>query len=75
MSLAPGHRYRCAACGNLTRFDEEAKRHTRRFLHFTLSGELEVPEEETLAEEVLEIRCRWCGASDQIEQVPALEAE
>lgn len=75
MSLAPGHRYRCNACGNLTRFDEEAKRHTKRFIHFTLAGEAEVHEEEVVSEEVIEVRCRWCGSPDSIEQVPAMEGE
>jgi hypothetical protein len=75
MKLQPGNRYRCSACGNLTRFDEEAKRHTRRFLHFTLAGEPEIEDEEILSEEIVRLSCRWCGSSDSIEQVPALEAE
>jgi hypothetical protein len=75
MMLRPGHRYRCGACGNLTRFDEEAKRHTRRFLHFSMAGDPEILEEEILGEELIALRCRWCGSGDAIEQVPALEVE
>jgi DNA-directed RNA polymerase subunit RPC12/RpoP len=56
-------RYRCTSCGNLTRFDVTATRRTRSFHHFTVGGELEIEEEEVLAEEVEDVRCRWCGAS------------
>ena len=75
MTLQPGHRYRCGACGNLTRFDEEAKRHTRRFIHFSLAGEPEIVEEEIVAEEIVRLSCRWCGSAESIEQVPMLEVE
>ena len=60
-------RYRCVACGNLTRFDVVTTRRTRAFHHFTLGGELSVEEEEVLAEVVEEVTCRWCGSSQQIE--------
>jgi hypothetical protein len=70
--LEPGHRYRCAACGNLTRFDEVASRRTRRFLHFDLGGAMKVEEEEILSEDETKISCRWCGSADSIEQVPLL---
>ena len=32
-------RYRCVACGNLTRFDVVANRRTRSFHHYSLAGE------------------------------------
>lgn len=68
-------RYRCGGCGNLTRFDVEARRHTRRFLHFTLAGEPTVEEEEVVAEEIVKVTCRWCGSSEAIEEVPRVESE
>ena len=39
-------RYRCTACGNLTRFDVTSTRTTRQFQHFTVGGDLvvDVPE-------------------------------
>jgi hypothetical protein len=64
-------RYRCAACGNLTRFDVVSTRRTRAFHHFSLGGELRVEEEEILSESVEEVICRWCGHGRSIEQVPA----
>ncbi len=66
-------RYRCDACGNLTRFDVVATRRTRAFHHYTLGGDLTVEEEEELERVVDAVTCRWCGATgDQIEEVPAL---
>jgi hypothetical protein len=66
-----GVRYRCAACGNLTRFDVIATRRTRAFHHFSVSGDLTVEDESVLDEHVDEVTCRWCGASgDGIEALP-----
>ena len=45
-------RYRCSACGNLTRFDVVTNRRTRSFHHFTVGGDLEVEEEVVLDEQV-----------------------
>ena len=58
-----GTRYRCAACGNLTRFDVVTSRRTRAFHHFSVGGELTVEEETVLDEQVEEVACRWCGAT------------
>ncbi len=60
-------RYRCSACGNLTRFDVVSVRRTRAFHHFTVGGELAVEEEEILDERVEEVTCRWCGSSEGVE--------
>lgn len=68
-------RYRCGACGNLTRFDVESRRHARRFLHFSLAGDPTVEEEEVIDEQVLKVTCRWCGSSEQIEEVPRVGSE
>ncbi len=59
-------RYRCTACGNLTRFDVTATRRTRAFHHYSVGGDLEVEDEEVLAEEVEEVACRWCGSSQSV---------
>jgi hypothetical protein len=69
--LEPGQRYRCAACGNLTRFDVESVERVRRFWHVDLAGVGATEEEERLAVEVTAVTCRWCGASDGIEVVEA----
>jgi DNA-directed RNA polymerase subunit RPC12/RpoP len=64
-------RYRCTACGNLTRFDVTTTRTTRAFHHFTVGGDLVVEDEQVLAESVDEVTCRWCGHGRSIESVVA----
>ena len=67
-------RFRCASCGNLTRFDVVATRRTRAFHHYSVGGELTIEDEEVLDERVEDVSCRWCGASgDAIERLTAVE--
>ena len=68
-----GERYRCAGCGNRTRFDVFERKRTRSFFHFTLGGELTIEEEEALEQDVERVVCRWCGSADQIERVGSEE--
>jgi hypothetical protein len=63
---SPAPRYRCTACGNLTRFDVTATRTTRSFHHYTVGGELQVEETDVLAETIDEVRCRWCGTGANV---------
>jgi len=67
-------RYRCGACGNLTRFDVTATCRTRSFHHFSLAGELVVEEEEVLEHRVESVTCRWCGAGGSSIEELALDA-
>ncbi|HYT27002.1 MAG TPA: hypothetical protein VEP73_11020 [Actinomycetota bacterium] len=69
---AAGERLRCAACGNLTRFDVVASRRTAAFWHYSVAGELTVEEERDLDAVAETVRCRWCGSATQVEVVPAL---
>jgi hypothetical protein len=64
-------RYRCTACGNLTRFDVTATRTTRSFHHYTVGGELALEETEVLAERIEDVRCRWCGTGESVVEVAA----
>lgn len=61
-----GVRYRCSACGNLTRFDVKMTRTTRAFHHYSVGGELEIEDVEVLAEDVEDVSCRWCGSSANV---------
>lgn len=65
--LTSGHRFRCAACGNVTRFDVVATTRARRFHHFDLGGNGEVEEEEILDQQLESVSCRWCGRDDAVE--------
>ena len=60
-------RYRCSACGNVTRFDVTSRRLTKAYHHFTVGGELSVEDEVVLAEEVEDVCCRWCGSGRAVE--------
>ena len=68
-------RWRCAACGNLTRFDVTRTRRTTEFWHFDLAGRHQVEEATTEHEDVSAVTCRWCGRADAIELVPIAEAD
>jgi hypothetical protein len=62
-------RYRCAGCGNLTRFNVVTNRRTSAFHHFSVGGELSVEDVEVLDESVEEVSCRWCGHGNAIEVI------
>jgi hypothetical protein len=64
-------RYRCTACGNLTRFDVTTTRTTRAYHHYTVGGELVVEDEEVLEEWVDAVTCRWCGHGRAVELLTA----
>ena len=70
MSSLP-RRYRCEACGNLTRFTVTTTRRTSAFHHFTVGGELTVEDEEVLEERVESVACRWCGTGGRVVELPA----
>jgi len=70
-----GTRYRCAACGNLTRFDVVTTRRTRAFHHYSVGGDLTIEEVEVLDESVEDVICRWCGNGKAIEEIEAGAAE
>ena len=68
-------RYRCTACGNLTRFDVTTSRRTRAFHHFTVGGTLSIEDEEVLTESVDEVLCRWCGTGAKVVEISEDEAD
>jgi|GEM_PF-153401 hypothetical protein len=72
-SAASATRYRCAACGNLTRFSVVTNRRTKAFHHFSVGGELTLEDVEVLDETVEEVSCRWCGNGNAVETVDNAE--
>ena len=67
--LEDGRRYRCAGCGNLTRFDVETRERVRRFWHLDLAGQGRIEEEDVAERDVIAVTCRWCNTSDRVEVV------
>ena len=61
-------RYRCNACGNLTRFDVVSTRRSRAFHHYTVGGELEIEDEQVLSETIESVTCHWCGTGSSVVQ-------
>ncbi len=66
MESSPITRYRCNACGNLTRFEVTVTRRTRAFHHFTIGGDLSIEDTQVLAEEIEPVVCRWCDSSASV---------
>lgn len=65
----PTTRWRCTACGNLTRFDVLRAVRSRDYVHVDLAGEPVVEEREVLSEVAERVTCRWCNAVDAVEIV------
>jgi len=59
-------RYRCTACGNLTRFDVTTARRTTAFHHYSVGGELRIEDERVLDQNVERVECRWCGTGSSV---------
>jgi len=65
----PTTRWRCAQCGNLTRFDVVRSSRVREFWHVDLAGEASVEESVVLEQTVEGVSCRWCNGTDTVELV------
>ena len=68
-------RYRCDACGNLTRFDITVSQTTKSFHHFTVGGDLVIEDEEVVSRHVDEVVCRWCGHGRSVVEITDEETE
>lgn len=67
-------RWRCAQCGNLTRFDVTRTTRLREYVHVDLAGESRVEERDVLADVIEHVTCRWCTGVDTVEVVPRPDA-
>ncbi len=67
-------RWRCAGCGNLTRFDVVRATRVREYWHQDLSGLAAVESRDTLASTIERVTCRWCGRDDAVELVERPDA-
>ncbi|MFI5044150.1 MAG: hypothetical protein ACHQDC_05110 [Acidimicrobiales bacterium] len=62
-------RYRCTACGNLTRFDVTTTRRTKAFHHYSVGGELTMEDVEVLSEDIESVECRWCVSAASVVEI------
>jgi hypothetical protein len=67
-------RYRCTACGNLTRFDVTMSQRSRAYHHYTVGGELRIEDLEMLTEVIEEVSCRWCGTGSAVRELSVEDA-
>jgi len=77
MSLAepsPTQRWRCSACGNLTRFDVTRTSRVVDFVHLDLAGQARVEERAVLSDVIERVRCRWCDRDDTVAVVDRVDA-
>ena len=64
--MAADQKYRCSACGNLTRFDVRSTQTTRAFHHYSIGGELAIEDVIVLSEQIDDVSCRWCDSSTHV---------
>ena len=62
-------RYRCTACGNLTRFDVTTTRRTKSFHHYSVGGDLTMEDVEVLSEDIESVECRWCVSAASVVEI------
>lgn len=67
-------RWRCTACGNLTRFDLTRSSVVVEYVHVDLAGRATVEETAVVEDQWRQIRCRWCDGVDTVELVDRLDA-
>ena len=72
-SVRPPKRFRCTACGNLTRFDVRLTRTTEAFWHYEIGGNLTVEDEEVKSETIEVVSCRWCGTGKDVVEIDQVE--
>jgi rubredoxin len=66
-------RYRCKACGNITRFDVKETITQTSLYHYTLGGELDREELHVVSRTVEDISCRWCGHGKEVVEEGEIE--
>ena len=45
------------------------------FWHFDLSGQPQIEERDVTADEILEVKCRWCGTGAAVELVSRIDED
>lgn len=64
--LLEAHRYRCKACGGLTRFDVVRTVTFKTFHHQEVHGPVSFEELEVVSDTIDEVICRYCGHGKEV---------
>lgn len=65
-------RYRCTACGGLTRFRIKRSVLVETYYHQTVAGDI-IPETPVvLSDEIISVECVWCGHGKGVEEIERL---
>ena len=67
--MKTNNRYRCNACGNLTRFDVIKMQRTSEFHHLTTDGKLAIEDQITLEQHIESVKCRWCESGADVVEI------
>lgn len=68
-------RFRCTACGGLTRFSIKRSLLVETYYHQTIAGDI-IPETPVvLADEIISVECVWCGHGKNVEEIERLGDE
>jgi hypothetical protein len=68
-------RYRCGACGNLTRFEVVMSRRIRETHHVGLDGVPVIGDPEVLGEATEQVACAWCASVDDVAAIAPIDGD
>lgn len=68
-SLVIATRYRCATCGNMTRFEVVVTRRVEETQRVAVNGSAGSSTSGVVAESIDEVRCGWCGDHRSIDEL------
>lgn len=67
--ILEGHRFRCNACGGLTRFDVVRTVRFKMFHHQDIAGSPHFEELEVVSDTIDEVHCRYCGNGKSVVEI------
>lgn len=62
-------RFKCTACGGLTRFRIKRSLIVEIYYHQTIAGDIIPETPEVLCDEIVSAECVWCGHGKNVEQI------
>jgi hypothetical protein len=62
-------RFKCNACGGLTRFSIKRSLLVETYYHQTVAGDIIPETPEVLTDEIISVECVWCGHGKNVEEI------